>query len=229
MKFDRASHGPWCNARTRPTRCPHCGARVFYFACDCGCKVFFDSLGCPWPVHECGQRSCDEEAVAETEAWLRRTYARRQTRRQKSKTVFRRRSYTGNRAPRQHGRRGSEPHVTARQAELDQVVEATGIVQEGRKSVDLYDRFLIPKRSRAGIALLGPYARRDFLQVTVRVNDPGNDTGEIYIFLVDRSVWSDLGAAAGDLVTFQLIGEDIPGRGPMWVCHDIRLAPRSGG
>jgi len=229
LRFDRASHGPWCNARTRPTRCPHCGARVFYFTCDCSCKVFFDSLGWPWPIHECSRQAYDEEELEETEAWLTQAYARRQKKKQKGKPVFRKRSYTGNRARRQHGRRRSEPSATPRRAELDQVLEATGIVQEGKRSVDLYDRFLIPRRSRAGMALLGPYARRDFVQVPVRVNDPDSGTGESYVFLVDRSVWRDLGAAVGDLVTFQLMGEDIPGRGPMWVCQGIRLAPRSRG
>lgn len=30
-----------------------CGQQVFYFTCDCGCEVFFDALGAPWPKHQC--------------------------------------------------------------------------------------------------------------------------------------------------------------------------------
>lgn len=46
-------HGAWCNAKTWPTKCPGCNSDVFFFHCDCGSKVFFDSLGDPWPIHDC--------------------------------------------------------------------------------------------------------------------------------------------------------------------------------
>lgn len=48
-----AVHGPWCGARTWPTQCPTCSEPVFFFMCNCGSKVFFDSLGDPWPRHDC--------------------------------------------------------------------------------------------------------------------------------------------------------------------------------
>ena len=35
------------------TNCPSCNQSVFYFSCDCGCRVFFDKLGQPWPIHSC--------------------------------------------------------------------------------------------------------------------------------------------------------------------------------
>ena len=47
------THGYWCNTRTFPTVCRYCGNSVFYHQCDCGSKVFFNSLGSPWPVHNC--------------------------------------------------------------------------------------------------------------------------------------------------------------------------------
>ena len=46
-------HGRWCNARTMPIICRHCGSNIFYFSCNCGCKVLFDELGDPWPRHYC--------------------------------------------------------------------------------------------------------------------------------------------------------------------------------
>lgn len=33
--------------------CPVCGARVFFYQNDHGSRVFFDSLGPPWPKHPC--------------------------------------------------------------------------------------------------------------------------------------------------------------------------------
>lgn len=48
-----AVHGDWCGTRTWPTRCPTCATPVYFFMCNCGCKVFFDELGPPWPLHDC--------------------------------------------------------------------------------------------------------------------------------------------------------------------------------
>lgn len=33
--------------------CRYCGMDVFYFSCNHGSKVFFESLGDDWPVHDC--------------------------------------------------------------------------------------------------------------------------------------------------------------------------------
>ena len=48
-----AIHGWWCNTKTYRTRCPTCNQSVFYFSCNCGCSVFFNKLGKPWPIHSC--------------------------------------------------------------------------------------------------------------------------------------------------------------------------------
>ena len=56
MAWSDAAHGYWCNSKTYPTTCRYCGEQVFFFTCDCGCKVFFDSLGPPWPTHNCIER-----------------------------------------------------------------------------------------------------------------------------------------------------------------------------
>jgi len=36
---------------TWKTTCPDCKKAVFFFSCSCGSKIFFDSLGDPWPLH----------------------------------------------------------------------------------------------------------------------------------------------------------------------------------
>lgn len=42
-----------CNAKTIKTKCLYCGNTVFYFSCDCGCKIFFNRLGGSWERHFC--------------------------------------------------------------------------------------------------------------------------------------------------------------------------------
>ena len=48
-----AIHGYWCNTRTFPLPCKFCGSRIFFFKCDHESRVLFDSLGPPWPLHDC--------------------------------------------------------------------------------------------------------------------------------------------------------------------------------
>lgn len=48
------THGPRCKKKfCRPSSCGQCGQQVFHWACTCGSNVLFDSLGEPWPKHEC--------------------------------------------------------------------------------------------------------------------------------------------------------------------------------
>jgi hypothetical protein len=46
------THGPGCKTLLWATDCPDCAERVFFFACNCGSKVFFDRPGGSWPKHE---------------------------------------------------------------------------------------------------------------------------------------------------------------------------------
>lgn len=54
--YNGATHGAWCNTKTRRLHCKYCGSRVYYFTYDCGCKVFFEDLGHPWNEHQCQER-----------------------------------------------------------------------------------------------------------------------------------------------------------------------------
>ena len=48
-----ATHGYWCNTKTFPLNCKFCSSRIFFFECDHESRVLFDSLGPPWPLHDC--------------------------------------------------------------------------------------------------------------------------------------------------------------------------------
>jgi len=45
------THREDCTTRTWRTTCPDCKQTVYFLCCTCGSKVFFDSLGYPWPLH----------------------------------------------------------------------------------------------------------------------------------------------------------------------------------
>jgi|ETN07SMinimDraft_1059922.scaffolds.fasta_scaffold11687_2 hypothetical protein len=43
----------YSEAKTFPTKCPGCGRAVYYFQDENGGKVYFSSMGPPWPKHDC--------------------------------------------------------------------------------------------------------------------------------------------------------------------------------
>ena len=47
------THGPSCVTKAFPIKCPTCASKIFFLQCNHGSKVFFDSLGAPWPIHLC--------------------------------------------------------------------------------------------------------------------------------------------------------------------------------
>ena len=63
--YSGATHGWWCNTKTRPWRCKYCKEDILYFTCDCGCKVFFEKPAPPWEQHECQEYLEHVETQAE--------------------------------------------------------------------------------------------------------------------------------------------------------------------
>jgi hypothetical protein len=51
-------------ARTYLTECWWCGATVYYHTNGYGDSVLFDSLGCPWQVHDCWENYREEKKNA---------------------------------------------------------------------------------------------------------------------------------------------------------------------
>jgi hypothetical protein len=60
----------------RPTKCHYCGASIFFVRHNGG-SVWFDSLGKPWPKHECYYVNCvmsraEKEVHDGIDKWLKR-------------------------------------------------------------------------------------------------------------------------------------------------------------
>jgi hypothetical protein len=47
----------YSESKTYPTRCPGCAKNVYYFQDENGGKVYFNSMGPPWPKHDCRKGS----------------------------------------------------------------------------------------------------------------------------------------------------------------------------
>ena len=81
------THGSWCNTKTRPMRCQHCQEKIFYFTCDCGCKVLFDELGDPWPRHYCEEYHKHISKVSKSRVHARLSFIKSRLHRH-SETIF---------------------------------------------------------------------------------------------------------------------------------------------
>ena len=198
MIYHEPSHGWWCNARTYPTRCRYCGAQVFYFSCDCGSKVFFDSLGWPWPIHD-----CTASILEQVEISIKQEYARRIAEREERR------------------RRGWEIPIRACRPSRGEDVVEVGIVREVVASVDVFKKFNLPPDSPIAIGMLNNLSSSTFVQATLYVDDLGSGSISSYTFLVEEDAWRQLQAKHGDLLFFALTGRAIPGRDAFWLCTEI--------
>jgi len=197
MDDSGAIHGPWCGSRTYPTRCRDCGADVFYFSCNCGCKVFFDRLGWPWPIHDCAEHWAKQRQIRLQEEYARRLEEQRERR-----------------------QRRDAPIIACPPCDGD-IVEELGVIREVVPAIDVYKRFKLSSDSPVARGLLGTLARNEVVQVTIYTGDLSQDALHSYTFFLDRKAWAKLGAVRGDLLSFTVVGRPVPGRSPYWLCTAI--------
>jgi hypothetical protein len=56
------------------SKCPVCGASVFYYESPYGGRVFFDDLGPPWPKHPCTSGSNGSIATTKPQPWQKESW-----------------------------------------------------------------------------------------------------------------------------------------------------------
>lgn len=208
-----ATHGRWCNAVTYPTKCPSCSEQVFFFRCDCNSAVFFDTLGAPWPEHDC-----------ET-SWTRNL-----TRWKDSSgaiNVELTPGVTVRRPPKggidagvaRKGERWRRRPDPIKAIEPDGETELTifGVLREKRVSVDVGATLKLPSVSTMAAAFLGPLGKGRWGKVTVHMQAPRRDMLHSYTVWVPSEALSELVCGNGSAVTVDLRSIAVPGRGRFWV------------
>lgn len=214
-------HGFWCNSRTWYTRCPSCRDRVFFFSCDCGCGVFFDELGPPWPVHDCQL------------SWAQR----RERRRDDDGTITAMISdhVTVSRPP---GDFSVEPSVVERSktkvqgAKPDPIVSiratrgasltVIGELRELARRVDAYRATRVPN-TLMGRAFLGPIGSQPVGRITVHADGLIAEELRSFTAWVPAEFLSDTNLTRGILVEIALEGVVVETHGPVWFCKSIGI------
>jgi len=218
MPYGEPTHGWWCNARTYPTRCKYCGAKVFFFTCDCGSKVFFDELGWPWPEHRCPQYLAARygkefiERAMSVQMMLPGAPVKGREIAPDYANVVRQRCE----AP-----RPPSPRIVRCDPGEGQAAHDIGVIREIIAQVDVFKRLDIPHDSAFGIQLLGPLAHDSFGQLTVHTGDLAYEDARSYTFLVSQRLLRKSEIVRGDIVSFELRALSVPGRRGIWLCEGL--------
>ena len=181
--------------------CRLCGTTIFYFSCDCGCKVLFDQLGPPWPEHNCqtksGSSSTRKMPMDNTPSSLVSI---------PGISIYRGGQGSGNLLPEfRSGRQSIDSNIihrvnhsrnqnreTMRIEPLgSKSVEVTGVVQD-RLQPDLSKRHNLSRNSIGYTLLTRQIGDTDPVQITVLVDELASDPAAIdyssYTFLCPRNL-----------------------------------------
>jgi hypothetical protein len=215
--YGEASHGWWCNSRAYPLRCRYCHEHVFYFTCDHGCRVLFDELGPPWPVHNCQEywrATLGNEAYARGMAIMMmkpgveigRKIDPAYAEKVKAKT---------------------KPYLEPMPCEpyrAEDEIEAEGIVRDVAQRVNVFKQLDIPPDSAFGASLLSPLTGQEWGKITIHEGIRGDGESWSYTFLIGRKLLQKVSVIAGDLIRTRLRAFAIPGYRAIWICEELRAA-----
>lgn len=219
-----AVHGEWCNAKTWPTSCPSCSAKVFYFSCGHGSKVFFDELGSPWTVHDCEETwarglrrftADNGDTVVELKPGITvtRSFA-------KPASFSVEQSVIASAHPAKKKRAQGSIRAIEPERELSKSHE--GILREVRPHVDPMKAFGMPD-TITGRASLRSIGKQETGKITVHVPYPTEDYTESFTPWVPAKLLRDRWIRRGVTVAVDLYRIQIVGRGYTWFCDSLEV------
>jgi len=195
--------------------CRFCGERVYYFTCDHNCRVFFDDLGPPWPVHNCTERWIAElgpDTFGQLMAW-----------RMMEPGVS-----IGAGIAAEHGRAlqssarsqaACEPLPCAPRP--NDAIEEVGEVIEVCQSVNMARQLGIQDDTPLGASLLATFGRQEFGRITIRSGSLEEGESWTFTFYIGRDILAKRSVVRGDLVSCKLRARGIPGLPYVWVCDEL--------
>jgi len=215
MADGMATHGIWCNTRTYPTRCRYCGEAVFFFSCSCGCKVFFDALGSPWPEHNCMERWIAElgsDTFGQLMAW-----------RMMQPGVSVGMTIAPEQGARLNGRAASLAALPPMECEprAGDESDETGVVLEVCPVINLAKQLKIPVDTPMGNALFRALGTTEVGRITIQTGSLEEDENWLFVMYVPRSLMQKQSIVQGDLIRCKLRAVGVLGLPHVWFCDDI--------
>lgn len=227
MTFGDPVHGEWCNSRTWPSCCRYCGSSVYFFMCDHGSRVFFNSLGDPWPRHRCQAFAPPEASFTPSisggkarltpHITIELASLREQNRVTPSSIdePFSLQRSLLDRIQRNAKRSTAKDPIVSADAERERKTTRDGVVRELHKQADPFKDL---KLQRTGMAakFVGPLGSGRLAKLTIHAGSLSDDQLESYTFFVHREQLDH--AQKGRVVRVTLEAYGVPGGKHLWYC-----------
>lgn len=205
--YGQAAHGKWCGARTFPMTCKDCGEIVFYFTCNCGSKVFFNSLGDPWPKHNClGNKPDKDEMINWDPEDIEEAF------RSKVRHNYERLS-----------QKNWKPAIRSILPEYDEKHQEIGVIREIVLDIDIYKKFHLDSIGIFGHTLLRELEETKHSQITVHVEDLSKEDIRSYTFFIISNQINGLSLKIGDHIEFEVISRIKADKIRYWKAKDTGI------
>ena len=222
------THGPDCETQTYRTRCSSCRKTIFFFSCSCQSAVFFDSLGHPWPEHDCtwGQRHYGDlraQGHSAEHAWYQvltdASYHGRSIPEHVSESI--QREVQVDKTRRSSPKSPRKTH--ARQVLPDNPREFPGSITGIDRGINMPKRFGLDSKP-ISLKLLGPLGRGRWHGIRVRHDEQAGQTivPVIYAFMPEGEA-SSLAIREGHKVLVSVKPYAPPGKDPVWVITETAI------
>lgn len=206
-------HGRWCGSRTFPMNCPTCQAKVYFFSCDCGSRVFFDDLGGSWPRHDC-DTSWANSLARTTDATGRIT-----VRLGPNVTAIRPSDFPGideTLVARAKAKREQSDPIVRIDPEKGSERHVLGVLRELHRSANPLKAFRLPDTVMAW-KFLDIIGQQPVGKITVHAEAEASDQQESFTAWIPASWVHDLRIKRGIAVFVQLVGIRV-NRDTAWFC-----------
>ena len=212
------NHGPECYTRMFQTICRDCDRPVWYFSCNHGSKVFFDSRNHPWPAHK---DSCPGYQI-------RINLENGMSSRQLRQFVEEEASVSGREIPVRVARLLDELDPPSRQRPTIITVAPTAVINTVighivsiNEKINVYKLFKL-EQSPMSAGLIGKLSTMQLSELRIREYADENNRSREFIVYVSHESISLHGLRQNIHVNVTLSIHNVPGRPSIW-CADIIL------
>ena len=208
-------HGRWCNAKTIPMTCRYCGSDVFYFSCNCGCKVFFDELGDPWPRHYCEEYVSSLSNSTQSTILIKNTFSWELV--NNDNQILLENEYEKTIIINKDKNKNKNISIEKIDPIDNETIEIIGIISEIIPEININKKFNIVSHT-IGTLLLKKFDNKHYSQFTVHSLNIADRNKKSYTFLVNRNNVKNI--LKGDNVGVVITGNIINNQ-KYWLCNII--------
>lgn len=202
------THSSDCVTKTFRTNCPDCNSKVFSFSCNCGSKVYFESLGDPWPQHLCRNREIkfgidlvrNSERMKDSEIIKLIEDHSKKSGKKLSEELW-------DIIENELGKRKKPFNFTEVSCDID-IEGFSGRIMEINKSINFYKRLGLDKTAPFSSDFLGEFKNGNYYEIILRDNPDKNNHSRQITFYAEVKLLKNISLKIGDVITVRLRKSD---------------------